>query len=180
VSRYYDDGESGMPYGLWAATVRRSLRSPRGQRALRDLREALLALPEPRLIEGALCTVGSAGRLGALPEKYGGRIELADSIEENGEGVCAIGALLWHRKVKAGADPDGAFGSLPTLEDENHDLNDTAYLAVSDAGIAYSLAWSLAYRNDETYGDLTPEDRYARFLAWINAELGDSAMQEAS
>jgi len=181
MSRYGDDdGEGAMPYGLWAATVRRSLRSARGQRALRDLREALLALPEKKLIEGALCTVGSASRLEALPAKYGGRIELAGNVEDNGEGVCAIGALLWHQKVKAGMDPAEAFGSLPTLEDANHDLDDTAYLAAGDAGIAYSLAWSLAYRNDETYGDLAPEDRYARFLAWINAELGEDASAAAA
>lgn len=182
MSRYGDDDGEDFPnkFALWQANYERALKGRRGRQALRDLREALLALPEKKLIEGALCTVGSESRLNALPEKYGGRIELADNVEDNGEGVCAIGALLWHRKVKAGMGPDDAFGSLPTLEDANHDLDDTAHLAAGDAGIAYSLAWSLAYRNDETYGDLTPEDRYARFLAWINAELGDEAAQEAS
>lgn len=171
MSRYNDDydGEDfPNQIALYQANFERALKGRRGRQALGDLRDALLALPEPRLIEGALCTVN--------PEKRAeGRDRwTAEEITGKGEGVCAIGALLWHRKVKAGMDPAEAFDSLPTLEDENHDLDDTASLAVSDAGIAYSLAWQLACRNDETYGGKSPEDRYTAFLGWINAELGDT------
>lgn len=177
-----DDFEESFPgeSALWVANAERALKGRRGRQALRDLREALLALPEPRLIEGALCTVGSARRIGELPEKYGGRIELAGNVEDNGEGVCAIGALLWHRKVKAGMDPAEAFGSLPTLEDANYGLDDTVTLAVNDARLVYSLASNIAYRNDETFGGKTPEGRYTAFLAWINAELGDSTPAAAA
>lgn len=38
---------------------------------------------------------------------------------------------------------------------------------------ALGPVYVLAYRNDETYGTLTPEERYTAFLAWISAELGD-------
>lgn len=170
-----EDYEESFPgeSALWEANAERALRGKRGRRALRDLREALLALPEKKLIEGALCTVGSARRLGELAV-YGGRIELADNVEDNGEGVCAIGALLWHRMVKAGMDPAEAFESLPTLDDSNHDLDDTARLAVSDAGLAYSLASNIAYKNDGTFGGKSPEGRHAAFMAWIDAELGGS------
>jgi len=70
-------------------------------------------------------------------------------------------------------DPDEAFASLPTLgSHENGDpLEATARLAEKDAGLAFTLAWNLAYKNDETFGRMTPEERYTAFLAWIDGEL---------
>lgn len=174
MSRYEYDGDTTMPYELWVANLRRALKGKRGQQALRDLREALLALPEPRLIEGALCTVGMEQRAAAHPEEWY-RDYMLRELQEHGEGVCAIGAYLWHQKVRAGEDPAGAFGSLPTLSGDESDLHDTASLAVRDAGIAYTLAWEIAYRNDEKWGDLSPEERHAAFLAWIDAELAAPA-----
>lgn len=163
-----DDFEESFPgeAALWEANFHRALKGKRGRQALRDLREALLALPEPKLIEGALCTVNPEKRAGSDGRR-------AAELAEYGEGVCAIGALLWHRRVKAGMDPAEAFDSLPTLADDNYGLDDTAQLAVSDAGLVHSLASAIAYKNDETYGAKTPEGRHAAFLAWIDAELGD-------
>ena len=36
--------------------------------------------------------------------------------------------------------------------------------------MAFTLAWELAYRNDETFRDKTPEERHAAFVAWIDGE----------
>lgn len=175
MSRYYDDDyDERFPNegAFWQANFERALKGKRGRQALRDLREALLALPQQRLIEGALCTVNADSR---FPVDSGwGRLERAEHVDEQGgEGVCAIGALLWHRKVKAGMDPAEAFDSLPTLPDSDSDLDETASLAARDAGLVYSVAWHLAYRNDETFEGMAPEERYTAFLAWINAELGE-------
>lgn len=176
MSRYYDDDyEEDFPNqgAFWQANFERALKGKRGRKALRDLREALLALPEPKLIEGALCTVNPERR---IAEKRAGciRDDLARELAEKGDGVCAIGAMLWHRKVKAGMDPAEAFDSLPTLEDANHSLDDTASIAFNEAGLVYSLASHIAYKNDETFGGKSPEGRYTAFLGWINAELGDA------
>ena len=169
MSRYeYDGDESAMPYGLWRSNVDRALKGKRGRQALRDLRDALQALPEPRLIEGALCTVSPEKR----PVRY-----LAD--EQLG-GVCAIGAYLWHQKVKAGMDPAEAFDSLPTLPDDDSELHDTAKLAESEARMTYTLAWELAYMNDEKWGRKSPEERHAAFLAWLDAELAEPAGRKAT
>lgn len=105
------------------------------------------------------------------------REKLAEIVGREGEGVCAIGAYLWHRKVKAGMDPAEAFDALPTVfgsEDEGDPLEETAALG-RDAGLTFTLAWELAYRNDETYRDKTPEERYTAFPAWIEAELAEAA-----
>jgi hypothetical protein len=108
------------------------------------------------------------------------REKLADVIGENGgaEGVCLVGAYLWHRKVTLdGATPDEAFAALPAVfggEDGEDPLIETAELG-KQAGLSYEVAWELAYLNDETFGDKTPEQRYAAFLAWIDAELAEPA-----
>src|ERR1700757_3269836 len=115
MSRFGDydyDEEYANAAALWQANAKRALAGRRGRKALAELREALLALPEKRLIEGALCTVGEARR---DPSKAGySRGDLMEKIERQGEGVCAIGAFVWFKKVKAGMDPQEAFESLPT------------------------------------------------------------------
>jgi len=175
MSRFEDDDYDGEDFpnqaALWQANAERALKGKRGRRALRDLRAALLALPEPRLIAGALCTVNPAKRAEgrADPDWL-----LAD-IAEMGEGVCAGGAPLWHLKVKSGMDPIAAFDSLPTLEESNHSGWESADLIAHEAGLARPLAVEIAFRNDERFDDMSPEDRWTAFLAWINAELGDEA-----
>jgi hypothetical protein len=213
MSRYreYDDFE-GQPeeilaMGRWEHNARAALKGKRGRKALAELREALMALPEHRLIEGAVCTVGAPARRAALlaeaqadaertrqgrirwaaehPDWAGAQAnaarpaepdttwveELDDHVKRDGEGVCAVGAFAWYRKVSAGMDPAEAFASLPDLADEGSDaLTETADLG-RDAGLTYTLAWELAYRNDETFGSCTPEERWEKFAAWIDREL---------
>ena len=218
MSRYRDGDDDWEPeailaQGRWERNARMVLRSKRGRKALAQIREALLALPEHRLISGALCTVGSVDeRLPAFSDEEAARITaesaamtercgygprpdweeaavnlareerdeareaLAEKQAEQGCGVCLNGALLWHLKVLGGMDPDEAFRSLPLVMglpgDDIDPLAETADIAAAEAGIARTLAWELAYRNDETYRNMTPEERYTAFLAWIDAELG--------
>jgi hypothetical protein len=182
MSRFGDDGdppEYANASDLWEANVRRALAGKRGKKALAELREALRALPEKRLISGALCTVGGMDRPDApspprdddrWPGGGWAREELAIKLEEEGQGVCAIGAFLWHKKVKAGADPRAAFEELPMLLDSEHDGWETA-IEGKKAGLTYTLASSLAYQNDESYGGMTPEERYTAFMAWLDEQL---------
>ncbi len=197
MSRYndYDDYEGEpeqiLAMGRWEHNARVALKGKRGRKALQELREALMALPEHRLIEGAVCTVGAEQRRARIeaqeraiwermnPEwrpaepDLEGVADLDALVRSEGEGVCAVGALVWHRKVKAGDDPAEAFASLPDLADEGTDaLNETAHLAKEQAGLTFTLAWELAYRNDETFDRMTPEERWTAFVAWIDRELG--------
>lgn len=183
MSRYYDgdDGpEYDNAYELWQANAKRALKGKRGRKALAELREALQALPEKRLIARALCTVGPEKRRPQPVTNPSGETwdwagrDFDEIVSEQGQGVCAVGAYVWWQKVKAGADPTAAFDELPTLDDANHDLSETAYLG-KNAGLTVTLAWTLAYRNDEDLGDCTPEERHARFIAWIDGELSESA-----
>lgn len=176
MSRFEDyDYEEQFPNQgeLWAANVRRALAGKRGKKALAELREALQALPTKRLIAGALCTVGAEQR--AEPSPHGFRYyELEDKVKSEGEGVCAIGAYLWFKKVKAGADPQAAFAELPTLLDSDGGADLETANAGHAAGLTFSLAWALASRNDETFGGMTPEQRYDAFMKWLDEQLADA------
>lgn len=183
MSRFggWEDAESDYNNAgdLWQANVRRALGGRRGRKALTELREALLALPEKRLIAGALCLVGGADRPDERIDDKWARQEVEYKVEQQGEGVCAIGAFLWHRKVKAGADPQAAFDELPTLLDVYDGGMETAD-AGKAAGLTFTLAWDLAYRNDELLEAATPEERYEKFLAWIDGELAEEVTAHAA
>jgi hypothetical protein len=221
MSRYsdydgYDDDYWALNQGRWEHNMRVALKGKRGRKALAELREALMALPEHRLIEGAVCTVGGLDKrlppvtdeevakaaaetatrvaesgvdLGpdypARTAEYARRAReeereaLGTVIDRNGGvGVCAVGALLWHRKVKAGVDPAEAFDSVPLIFDGDLDggdaLDETAN-GGKDAGLTYTLGWMLAYRNDEQFRAMTPEERHAAFIAWIDEQLAEEA-----
>lgn len=68
---YCDEEDHPGQFDLWQANCRRSLQGKRGKAELIQLRDALLALPDKRLIHGSL-------------------------IDEDGE-LCAIGAYAKHK-----------------------------------------------------------------------------------
>jgi len=163
---------------LWHANAQRALTGKRGRKALAELREALRALPEKRLISGALCTVGGLDRAELRNAHRWTRENMEDKLRNEGEGVCAIGAYLWFKKVKAGADPRAAFEGLPILLDVDGDGGTATADAGRQGGLTYTLAWSLACRNDENYEAMTPEGRYDAFMAWLNETLGEEPSTE--
>lgn len=186
MSRYNDDG-GGAEYpnagALWQQSIKLALQGKRGLQALTDLRDALLALPEKKLIDRALCTVGVE-----VPEQLPERIkwspdvdydlyrkmlesiEKAELVAEVGRGVCAVGAYVWWKRVRAGEDPQHVFESMPILSDEESNLWETVEVG-RDAGLGVALAWEFAYRNDEVYGGLDPEERYEKYLVWVEHKI---------
>lgn len=176
MSRYWDDGNSdGMPAELWEANLSRALTGKRGQKALADLRAALMELPERRLISRALCTMNAASLREELPESppYVRR-ELDELVAEQGEGVCLVGAYVWYQEVRDGAEPAAAFAKLPMLPDYGNDMHDTV-VAGNRAGLTWTLAWDLAFRNDETWAGCTPGERWQKALDWIDSQLASAA-----
>lgn len=165
-----DDYEENFPNeaAFWEQRARTALTSKRGKKALAELREALLALPERRLVSRALCTIGTTHPSASdWRQKY-----IEELVAEQGEGVCAVGAYIWHQKVQAGMDPVEAMRSLPMLDDEAYDIHDTANAGTA-AGMTYTLAWMLADKNDETFWSASPEERWQKFMEFLDKQLGD-------
>lgn len=152
-----DDAYNGNGGAMWEKRAELALRGKRGRKALTELREALVALPEHRLVESVMCQ----------PRTAGGAVD----AEIVGYDVCVIGAYVWHQKVKGGMDPVAAFDAVPRItQDDESNGEETARIGKS-FGLTYTLAWELAHQNDEDYSSKTPEQRHAAFLAWIDEEL---------
>jgi hypothetical protein len=93
---YSDDEDYPGQFELWQANCERSLRGAKGQQELAQLRAALLALPEKRLIH--------------------------ELLEDEEGGVCAIGAYGKHKgldlsrfEVDSDTDQVGIAGGMPDL-----------------------------------------------------------------
>lgn len=152
---YSEDEDFPGQFALWQANCRRSLASRAGQRELRELEAALVALPEKRLIHGTL--------------------------EDEDGGVCAIACYAKHKGIDLSKfDPEydspevGEAGgmshlvawkvvSLNDIEIEDHyemcegpNLPDR--YSYYRAGVWTRFQW-------------TPEERYEKVLAWVRKNL---------
>ncbi|MCC6650645.1 MAG: hypothetical protein IT348_05810 [Candidatus Eisenbacteria bacterium] len=161
----YDDfpGQSG----LFRANVRRSIRSARGQARLRELRDALLAMPVKELnadvfVEGeasnpAVCALGqwaltkAGGDVEAAQEMAGVDPECDESTAE------ALAVHGWPKLVV-----------LETICE-----NDDARPRVIEVHGPSIRPWDYGYR----WGGVryvvpeTPAERYARMLAWVEERI---------
>lgn len=151
---YSDEEDRPGQFALWDANCRRSIKGAIGQRELRELEAALLALPEKRLIR--------------------------DLLEDEQGGVCAIGCYAKHKGVDLSTfDPEdesdevGVAAGMPRL---------VAWKIVALNDITLDTVWEVAHgpveRGHGIYKggiplirDMTPEERYARVLAWVRAQL---------
>ena len=150
---YSDDEERPGQFALWQANCDRSLKGKAGQRELRELEAALLALPKKRLIKDLLC---------------------------EGDDVCAVGAYAKYKGLDLDRfDPEdesdevGVSAGMPSL---------VAWKVVEMNDLQLDTVWELAYGPVNRYEahyrggiplirDMTPEERYENMLAWVRKEL---------
>lgn len=45
-----------------------------------------------------------------------------------------------------------------------------------EAGLTFTLAWSLAYKNDAEMEGMTPEERYEAFMRWLDGQLAGATL----
>ena len=182
MSRFdFDGDEESIPWKWWEQIVSNALGGRRGQAALAEIEEALLTLPEPKLIEGHLATKDSVCTIGALvAHKRAQRdaVDIATAIasiaadkpcwcghsrDEHGGGACS--GKRW----------GGSACSCDEYEQDTEEAFETAEAGKAE-GLAWSVAWHLAYLNDEQMGGLTPEERYDKMLAWVRRAQGKDAV----
>lgn len=155
---YTDEEERPGQFALWDANCRRSMRGRSGQRELRELEAALLALPEKRLIRG--------------------------SLTDDEGGVCAIACYAKHKGLDLSKfDPEdesdevGIAGGMPRL---------VAWAIVALNDVTLDTIWEVAHGPIQLgHGhykggiplirEMTPEERYERVLVWVRARLTNGA-----
>jgi hypothetical protein len=143
----YDCDDENFPNQsqLYWQAQQNALRGKRGQALLRELEQALVALPAPRLIEGDFCAEGE---------------------------VCALGAVALRRELEAGADFQAA---VAKLEDESsgHASWEGVSFAAERLGLPAALASAVVQENDID-SPITPEQRYRRVLDWVRRQLAEA------
>lgn len=144
-SGYTDDFDDYIDDSLavyrWRGQVASAIRGKRGQAFLREMAEALDAMPEKRLI---------TNELQASPPAF-----IPPSILSSAAvSVCAIGSVGLRRGI-----------DMAILDPEDYDsIADTF-------GIAHQLVQEIEFENDEAAGHCTPEQRWSRMRDWIRRQL---------
>jgi hypothetical protein len=177
MSRFdYDFDDEGIPYGLWEQAVSRGLGGARGQQALAALEEALLSLPEAKLVHGHLAAAGSVCAVGAVVAQKRAREEGADlaTVIDAMAANCDCGHPRDAHRTGGGCtgtDWNGKPCWCGRYEPRAEDANETA-TAGMDAGLSLTMAYHLAFLNDEQFRDVDPETRFRRVLAWVRRAQG--------
>lgn len=148
---YDNEGDvySVLAMGRHVYNLKRHLESPKGQATLKELRQALLDMPEKRLIHGYLAYVRTEGEL--LEEK---------------EEFCTIGVLAKARGVP--------ISELETHVDEygfdQFEEEEQTRGIGEKIGLPGCLTIELAFENDgyPWPQNEKPEERWRRMLRWVN------------
>ncbi len=154
---YSEDEDRPGQFALFQANCGRSLRGKAGQRALRDLEAALLALPEPRLIRDQLWADGEVCAIGAYAQYKGLDVTNYDPEDES--------------------DAVGVAAGMPRL---------VAWKVVALNDIELDTVWEVAdgpiQRGHGVYHggvplirEMTPEERYVKVLGWVRKHLSSGA-----
>lgn len=182
MSRFRDGGEEGMPWELWVTVVSNALGGKRGQEALAAMEEALLALPEQKLIEGHLAYGGQVCAIGAFVAHRRATDEGVDMqavIDAMGAGVkCWCG----HKRESHSAETcsgmcwQGRPCTCSEYDPDNGETDHETVVAGQDAGLPRTIAWHLAFLNDEEWGGASPEGRYEQMLTFVRRAQGKEAV----
>lgn len=137
----FDSQEDQWAHIRWRGQVTSVIRGKNGQEFLRELLEALDAMPVKRLIQhdfivGAPAFIPPALSQHVIPD------------------VCALGAL----GVKRGID-------LAMIDPEDYCVVSYVF------GIPHQLAREIEFMNDDAYGHVTPEERWQKMHDWIASQL---------
>lgn len=167
----FNDGECDCNYGcenscrLWnlhEASVKRALTSKRGLLVLQDVKRALLALPQRRLIAGALCLEGEVCLVGAYVAYRKMTKEKWTTISQ---------AIYWLHDDDTYIDPEDGLQT----DDTEWDTARAGELA----GMARMMAYEMAYKNDQQWDRDSPEQRWQHAIDWVERLIAESPAREA-
>lgn len=159
-----DDTASFLRSCAFMANAKRALEGKKGRAVLKELEEALVAMPVKRLISGVFADIT------VIPKGDG------KSLYQRIDGeVCTMGCLLVHRKMTKQYQERGQ-ALLEAVNEVTCDPDDGGSEQIQQAATAldlvYPLAYELAYQNDEMSDHHeTPEQRYERILKWVRSKI---------
>lgn len=182
-SSYSDEYGDEFPgqLGLYRGNVDRSLASKKGQARLRELRDALLAMSEKRLVaetfigpKGEACALGQWAIEHSKDDPEDREVFSRFDGDDN-DTADLLGAAGWPRLVVLEAIYHNDMAEyVDGPECEGPHRNEYAYRGhVGRDG--WSNRWPVIYRHPET-----PEERHARVLAWVNEQIAAPPASETT
>jgi hypothetical protein len=170
MGRFESEDESDnwqLDMGRWKHNFPLAINGKRGQRVLRDLEAALLALPERRLISGFLATPdGEVCALGALVAARKGA-ESGKGIREAAAELAAESGFCWGQVNNVGP---GEYRWI-RWDCEAEDDYERTLDAAKAIGVTQTLAWAIGDLNDESLAYTTPEQRWEEVLEWVRSRI---------
>jgi hypothetical protein len=194
---WYDDDCDPLGEGRYLNNARRSLRGRKGQAVLREVRAALLAMPEKRLIagdllkDGEVCAIGAWARFRLAHGPIKGVVNSARTVwhswdevvdlcaprYDEGGGTASDSRYLaqamganWYVASEIGATND----ALRYETDERGVLlREDCEAGASDARPNYDGPRDADWRPTTYYRHvpLTPERRWQKMLAWLESQM---------
>lgn len=172
MSRFDDCCDEGViSPGLWKAITNKALGGKRGQTLLKELEQALIALPVKELHEGVFyqqkedspqgCVCCALGALARYRIQNGGLHLLAPMRYVKGRKRELDKSL--RRTIRSEELLDAMTGHFA-------DIIETIDIA-EQMGMAISMAWAIAHTNDEVLYNVQPGDRYNAMLAWVRSRI---------
>ena len=160
---YTDDMDDPLAHGRWRAQVLSALRGKRGQALLRELAEALDAMPDKRLYPGSFATAeGEFCTLGVLGEKRGTK------MDDLGDEDWCDTALVGER-----------FGIANAMAAEIMYLNDE-YMVDTWKLVSIEICgpvrpwypdWGNHTKTVQVHNDNHPQERWQRMRYWVRENL---------
>lgn len=152
MSRFSDDGdETGLTPEMWWHNIDLAIKGKRGQKALRELLQALEAVP--------------------------GHVLVRDYLADDERGVaCAVGAYAAYKRIATGkANSWGeALHALRQQYGYEPDGYEMGVIGKAETGMTTTLAQHLAYQNDEGHWRAkTPEELWQVTYDWVKSQLVD-------
>lgn len=161
-SGYRDDYGDDYPgqLELYRANVARSIRGKAGQARLRELREALLALPEKRLADDLFApATGEACALGVWAKRHMPDAEAVQKFDGDDDDTA--------RLLKPFGWPNLVVRDLVYINDcESYIYEEHAAPHRNPRDYNYRSTWPIYRARPET-----DEERYARVLAWVTEHI---------
>lgn len=149
-----DDNADFLRACAFEANTERHLKGEKGQKALRELEAALLALPEKKLL-------------------YSEFVVREEGKDEEGA-VCALGAVALKRRMDKGMTRAQALKEIKEkgpLHDGDHPWTGIKKTA-EFMDLKVNFVWEVVEKNDEECSrNCKPEDRYQHVLEWVQKRI---------
>ena len=157
VHEYEGDGDVWdiMAQGRWERNSKVVWGSERGQKVLKELEAALLAMPVKKLArdifykedeEVQACVLGAYAAYKGQPVKRMENLNPAIVVEDDGS--------TW-------------------IDDLPYDAYATAEYVAGFSNMTVTMGELLVMQNDESLHDCTPEERYERMLKFVRSKIKD-------